>query len=147
MGVNRTNIRQLLLANTAVNTANPIVRVSLGATSATSYIDARAMDGTTRQSFSSIRGDAIMTHALSYTSQRKKSICQWCFAGDSFISSCWVLSPLLESGGDSQPNHNNNGCSNDTGHSSLTINIKNHTNFNKTCHMIEGYLQSGLMVS
>jgi hypothetical protein len=41
LGVNRTNIRQLLLANTAVNTANPIVRVSLGATSATSYIYAR----------------------------------------------------------------------------------------------------------
>jgi hypothetical protein len=123
LGVNRTNIRQLLLANTAVNTANPIVRVSLGATSATSYIDARAMDGTTRPSFS-IHGDAIMTHALSYTSQRKRSICQWCFAGDSFISSCWVLSPLLDSGGDSQPNHNNNGCSNDTGDSSLTINIK-----------------------
>jgi hypothetical protein len=70
LGVNRTNIRQLLLANTAVNTANPIVRVSLGATSATSYIYARAMDGTTRQSFS-ICGDAIMTHALSYTSQRQ----------------------------------------------------------------------------
>ncbi len=28
------------------------------------------------------------------------------------------------SGGNSQPNHNNNGCSNDTGDSSLTINIK-----------------------
>ncbi len=73
LGVNRTNNRQLWFADMASltsNTPNPVITFRLGGTTSTSYIDAFATDGTTRQSLS-IGGDAIITNTSSYAALRK----------------------------------------------------------------------------
>ncbi len=130
-------------------------------------IDAIATNGATRQSLS-IGGDAIITNTSSYAALRKLlkftgiavaddvafmndlifnqgAFADGVFAGDNFISSFWVVSILMNSGGIGA-NSASNGRSYDAGYSSFTKYVRSSstsTTFDKRLFTVR---QNGVMI-